>query len=256
MFNLNEVFKIECQFASGFTDLIKKPYGIIYFNTNNPHSYDSNHAHIFDLSQHLETAIDDICSFYSDRQITPRIRTSFIDNEKELLFPLLINRNFKIESVIQSFMLCNNQRKIIKPNNYHMFRIESVTYEIEQIVYSENLGDWKIKVLMRHLKDPSFHLLGLSVDGICLAIASLKVMDGYSRIDDVLVHANHRRIGLGTKLLIFLVNYHFRISTNYLYLYTENRNAIGMYEKTGFELKTGRECWSAYTELPYLPSKC
>lgn len=45
--NLLECFMLEDMFPKSFTDYEERPYGILFYNTTNKDSYDSNHAVIF-----------------------------------------------------------------------------------------------------------------------------------------------------------------------------------------------------------------
>lgn len=60
--NLQECFMLEDMFPKSFTDYEERPYGILFYNTTNKDSYDSNHAVIFrnqidDLSKILKDVI-------------------------------------------------------------------------------------------------------------------------------------------------------------------------------------------------------
>jgi ribosomal protein S18 acetylase RimI-like enzyme len=104
-------------------------------------------------------------------------------------------------------------------------------------------------VLNAHIHDPQFHLLGLYDQGQARAIASVKTLDGYSRVDDVRTHLDFRCKGYGTKLMTYLVRYHAGISGNHLYLYANNPIAIRMYKRVGFkEMDKKIENWSAFLE--------
>jgi len=91
--------------------------------------------------------------------------------------------------------------------------------------------------------------LGLFDGEKCVSTASVKTMDGYSRIDDVTTHLGYRGHHLATKLITYLVDYHSDISDNYLYLYTDNPVAIRMYRNVGFEeISNEIPWWRAFLE--------
>jgi predicted GNAT family acetyltransferase len=78
-------------------------------------------------------------------------------------------------------------------------------------------------------------------------MASLRVMDGFSRVDDVRTHTAFRGRLFATELMKHLAAYHARISDNRLYLWATNPVAIRMYRNVGFgEFRTDRPIWSAY----------
>lgn len=154
----------------------------------------------------------DIVRFYEDHDLTPRIYNSYQERELEILRPHLAAHGFIVSE------------------------------------HTDNEGDWTINVLKNHLHHEQFHLLGLYVQGKCRAMASVKFMDGYSRVDDVRTHAAFRGQHLGTKLMTYLLAYHAERSDNDVYLYAHNPIAIKLYENIGFqEFEIDWGHWSAYT---------
>ena len=133
--------------------------------------------------------------------------------------------------------------------NSDIRRISSISEDIIDLIHTEDAGDWTINVLKYHVRRENFHLLGLYQAGNCIAIASVNVMDGYSRVDDVLTHKKYRGYHTGTKLIQYLVNYHHRVSDNYLYLWAVNPIAVRMYRNIGFEeFPVEKPFWMAFTD--------
>ncbi len=62
----------EVEFPSRFSNVERRPYGVLYHNVEIPDSHDSNHAWILRM-QDLKAEIADIVSFYRARQLTPRV---------------------------------------------------------------------------------------------------------------------------------------------------------------------------------------
>ncbi|MEH7155862.1 hypothetical protein [Neobacillus drentensis] len=76
---IDKIIKFENNFAEIQSKVIEKPYGKIFYDKNNPFSYDSNHAFLYEDSVY-EFAIKDIVSFYQSIAFTPRVYT-FTRNE-------------------------------------------------------------------------------------------------------------------------------------------------------------------------------
>jgi len=250
MFDIQEMLQREITFYELFTNKISTDYGILYYNPLNPLSYDSNHAHILDIKCDFERTIYDIVGFYKRYGITPRIYPSFIADELDKLRPVLETQGFTINVVNSIFMLFQPERAKLSTLGANVRIIKKISKNVLDLAYSGNdrdWGEWGIKVWQEAIKNPNFHLLGLFSSGKCMSLASLHLMDGYSRIDDVKTHADFRDQYFGTQLMSYLTSYHTRLSENYLYLWSDNPIAIRMYNNTGFqEIKVDVPRWTAF----------
>jgi GNAT superfamily N-acetyltransferase len=235
-FNMKELIDKEIHFPKDFADSVIKPYGILYFNDDNTNSWDSNHAIITDLNADLDIAFQEIHSFYNEKNITPRIFASMQAMELDILQPYFDKYQFHLAyKNLNRYFLWQKPSQAEIVSNITFQRIHEVTDDVKAIIFSDmDGGEWTVKVIQRHMKLPSFHLLCGFVDGKAVTIASLKVMEDYSRVDDVITHLKYRGKGYGRSLMHFLVDYHNRISDNYLYLYASNPIAIKNYMLCGF----------------------
>lgn len=230
-----------------FSGQIAREYGVLYHNPDNPLSYDSNHAHILDLNCDLEAAIRDFVLFYRERNITPRIYSSYIDNELDKLRPHLEAAGFEIKIDASEFMLYTGDGSGSVDPAPSVRRITQLTDDIVELIHSEDAGDWGINVIKKCLPDAVYHLLGRFQDNKCVAIASVRLMDEYSRVDDVMTHKDFRGKHYATELMRYLVIYHRAISTNYLYLWAMNPIAIKMYKNVGFQpVPVSQPTWEAF----------
>lgn len=250
MFKISEMLSREVEFCKFFTQNKKTDYGILYYNTDNPLSYDSNHAQITRLDKDLTDTVQGVIEFYKHLNVKPRIYCSYIDNELEQLRPALDHYGFTIEEEKNTFMLSSATPSSVGDYDSECRRVTEIDQDILDIIYSdEDDGEWTEKVNKINIRDPNLHMLALYHQGRGLAMASVKTMQGYSRVDDVKTHNNFRRQRFGTRLINFLIRYHQRISGNHLYLYANNPIAIHMYERAGFDkLPVHVHNWSAYLE--------
>ena len=66
--NLCDCYIEEDLFPKIFTDYEEREYGILFFNTDNKDSYDSNHAVIYkDKIPDLQYVLSDIIAFYQEK---------------------------------------------------------------------------------------------------------------------------------------------------------------------------------------------
>jgi len=248
--DLKEMLKNEISFCESFSQMMETDYGALYFNPQNPQSHDSNHAHILHLDADLEAVVQDIIRFYRGRNLIPRIYASFVDHELEILKPMLTEQGFKFKIEKNTFMLHDAQHAPQIDETADIRKITAISQDAQDLICSDGEGGiWTVNVLKIHVHDPRFHLLGLYDRDRAVSIASVKILDGYSRVDDVETHQDFRGKGFGTKLINYLVKYHADISGNYLYLYANNPIAIRMYKGAGFrELDEKVENWSAFLD--------
>jgi ribosomal protein S18 acetylase RimI-like enzyme len=235
-FSMDKLIDNEIHFPKDFADSIVKSYGIFYYNTDNPYSWDSNHAIITDLNSDLDKAFQEILIFYHKTNITPRIFASMQARELDILQPYFDKYQFQLayKNLNRYFLWQNPSQAGVVPG-ISFQRVNKLDDQVIGIIFSdEDGGEWTVKVIERHLKLPAFHLLSGYVEGIPVTIASLKFMDNYSRVDDVITHLKYRGKGYGRSLMHYLVNYHNQLSDNYLYLYASNPVAIKNYQLCGF----------------------
>jgi len=249
MFEIEQMFKKENSYYETFTEKKVTEFGVLYYNVDNPLSHDSNHAQILNIHDNPGDAVRNIKSFYNNIGITPRIFHSFVDNELEILKPVLEEDGFWIEIFKSTFFYYPVDRIPSPEPETDIRRITEISEDIIQLIHSQDDGDWTINVLKYQVRRENFHLLGLYQSTKCIAIASVNVMEGYSRVDDVLTHKKYRGYYSGTNLIKYLVNYHHEVSDNYLYLWAVNPIAVRMYRNSGFEeLPVEKPFWAAYIE--------
>jgi GNAT superfamily N-acetyltransferase len=249
VFNVNRLIDTELHFAKRFTGVLAKPYGLLYWNEANKLSHDSNHAIITDIVG-VESSIKDIVSYYKAKQITPRIYSSLKANQLATITPHLTKYDFVIDRSDVQFLLHEKDSAIEPVHGIRFERIKSVEAMLREMIISGEYGEWTVKVFERHLRHPGFHLIGGFVEDELVSTASVNIFEGYSRVDDVYTHKFYRSKGYSSALLHYLVKYHKEQSDNHLYLYSDQPQAIRIYEKAGFvKIHHDFECWRAHKPL-------
>ncbi|UCD08904.1 MAG: GNAT family N-acetyltransferase [Dehalococcoidales bacterium] len=249
MFDIDQMFLRETTFYEAFTNKISTDFGYIFYNPDNPRSHDSNHAQILKIDENPGQVVREIKRFYVNKALVPRVYHSFVDNELEILKPYLEEEGFRIEIFHSTFFYYPAEIIPSPEEQTDIRRISSISEDIIDLIHTEDAGDWTINVLKYHVRRENFHLLCLYQAGKCIAIASVNVMEGYSRVDDVLTHKKYRGYHTGTKLIKYLVNYHHRVSDNYLYLWAVNPIAVRMYRNIGFEeFPVEKPFWMAFSD--------
>ncbi|MDD2331203.1 MAG: GNAT family N-acetyltransferase [Candidatus Cloacimonetes bacterium] len=248
-FNVNRLIETELNFAKRFTNVTPKPYGLIYWNEANKESHDSNHAIITDFVG-VEASLKDIVNFYKAKGITPRLYPSLKDKELDILSQPLENHGFILNHHPNKYYLHERESSITPAAGVHIERIRQMTTQLRDYIIANQQGEHTIKVVQRHLSHPNYHLLGAFVADELVAVASVNIFAGYSRVDDVHTHISYRGKGYSSALIHYLVSYHKRQSENHLYLYSSMPEAIRVYEKAGFiQIPHEFRFWTAYKNL-------
>ncbi len=250
MINRQQLIDCEIRFPAQFSDLTVQPFGLMFCDPDNPLSHDSNHAVLLHPGPDPEPAVAAIISFYQQRGIQPMIYPSFQPGELGSLAPVLERLGFRITIFDVIYMFRRTPSRITPIPELEVKRLEAVGPGLEELIHSENPFDqWTAPRLRRHLASDRFHLLAGFVDGRLATVASVNLLDGHSRVDDLLTHGIFKGQGYGRSLLHHLIGYHDRISANLLYLYTANSAAIRAYRDAGFvELPKQLPGWSARME--------
>lgn len=235
--DIAHIIRCENSFTRSFALVEQRPYGTLYHAPDNLESHDSNHALVTDLDHDLEAAIDDICGFYLRLGVRPRVYQSHAPGEQRLLVPRLAARGFEVSRTADRFLALTGSSRIRPVTGFTFRRVHELSDDVIQLVRAENDGEggWTLGVLARQLVRDPFHLLVGYHNGRPVSMLSLELMDGLSRVDDVITHPELRRRGYGRSLVHRAAEYHRRISSNGLYLYAENPVAIRIYLEAGFE---------------------
>ena len=117
---------LEDMFPKSFADYEERPYGILFYNTANKDSYDSNHAVIFrNQIDDLSKILKDVIAFYTEKEIKPTIYQSTLDSgyfgeiRKELALA-----GFDSWMEEQRFMVLMEENTIIPNENLIVRKIE------------------------------------------------------------------------------------------------------------------------------------
>ncbi len=246
---LQRLIECEVNVPAAFAAVCTKPYGKLFYNTDNPGSFDCNHAVFFDRPAGPEQALEDLIIFYRLRGLTPRIYPSYRERERECLFPALTRRGFFIERLKGKVFVRQNPSRLEAGPQLKVLRLRNMDPAVSRIFRIEDGGNWNVTVLNKQLKTERLHLLAGYTDGKPVCLCALRVMQDFSRLDDVITHPWYRGYGYGRALIRAVLDYHDRLPrrNGNLYLWASNPTAIRIYQEAGFaRLNVGLERWSAW----------
>ena len=203
--DLNDCFHLEDFFPSDFTGHEERPYGMLFFNTRNRDSYDSNHAVIFrDKIQHLPDVLEDIVDFYREKGLKPIIYQSAADSGYfGEIKDELSAAGFDSWLEEQKFMILAAENTI-RPNESLVVRkMDKWAPSFEQ-VFTEAEEPWETEVLKKSMDSPDTVLWVAYLGEKPVGLLYCRVEGTVCRLNYVLVSKLHRNVGAGRTL-----TYHF-----------------------------------------------
>ena len=246
MIAIDDIIRFENNYVRSFASVEERDYGILFYNRANLISHDSNHALILKLDCDLDAAIADVCAFYRELRVAPRIYHGFVPGATEVLLPRLLAQGFKMEVFDEEYLICTGASVIQPVAGLEVRRVRKLDDGIMAIFAKE---PWSIGVIERQLRREDYHLLVGYASGLPVTMAALDVGARVARVDDVITHPKHRRKGYGRALLHGVVTHHRRVSDKALYLYASDPAALRIYHEAGFrKLDWKPYKWSAWLE--------
>jgi GNAT superfamily N-acetyltransferase len=230
---IEKIKYFENTFAEIHTNAAKCDYGTLYYNAQNPFSWDSNHAIIYDASK-IEEAVNDIVEFYFKKNLTPRIYT--FANNKDTIGEYLRNAGFNSRNIENIYMVQYHPKKIEVQASLSFKRILEISNDIQNFLLKhDNPGEWHSKVLIESVRNDNFFLFGGFDNNEIVTLGSIHSNKSVSRIDHVFTHPDERNLGYGSQLMNYFTDFNQKHLKTIVYLYTNNPLAISVYQKAGFE---------------------
>lgn len=226
----------------------KRDYGLLYHNCLNPLSHDANHALFLDLDLDVDRALRDICGFYGDMGLQPRIYTGYHPREETDLLPFLEANGFQLAFSGAKFMVLREPSRVNPRPDVEVRRLHSVDRSIWDLVLSDpSEGEWSPRALEELVGSSVFHLLAAYWRDQPVSLGSVASVGGISRVDHVLTGPQFRGKGFAQTLIHRLVEYHRATIGHGLYLWTEHPAARRIYRKAGFrQVSFPYRQWSAH----------
>ena len=245
----DDLIKTELLFPKIFSNYEERDWGVLFCNENNKTSHDSNHCVIFG-SNITDLILEEIKSFYQEKQITPRIYHPFINGYLHKNRDILIRHGFKIEvNNSDQCMILTNKSQIKSSNQLNIKCLNSWDERIVHDILIPNQSEYEIDLLKNAIKNKHFKLFLGYKNHQAVTMASLLYYSDTNcvRLDHVQTAVTYRNQGFSKELIDFLVNYHEENSNATLYLSVENLVAQKIYQNAGFSLsKTHFESWTAF----------
>ena len=206
--DMTDCFRLEDEFPKSFTGYEERPYGILFYNTHNKYSYDSNHAVIYrDRIKNLSDVLKDIVTFYVEKELTPFIYQSALDNGFFTeIKDELVKAGFDSWVEEQKFMVLMEDNKIMPNENLIVRKTSEWNDSLEQI-FAEAEELWETEVAKKSMEAPNTVFWVAYLDEKPIGILYCLTDGTVCRGNYVLVSKQHRNIGAGRTLTYHYVEW-------------------------------------------------
>ena len=248
--NLNDCYLEEDLFPKKMTSYEERPYGILFYNTNNKGSFDSNHAVIYkDKIQDLHAVLKDIKDFYREKGTNAIIYQSMLDDKYfEEIKEDLTSEGYRSWSEEQRYMLPLAENKIVPSKELVVKQFNEWNDSFTQI-FLEAEEPWEIDVTKDSMKNDNawafVAYLGDKPVGILYGHLTEKVCRG----DYLLVSKKHRGIGAGRAIFDAYVKWCNKTGITNCYLWPNGEIAGRIYYEAGYRLVEVRTAGRAVYDI-------
>lgn len=237
--NIKELIMLSDIYAAkAYADFQETAWGIMFYDTENPTMHDVNHACIIQ-EEYFETALDEIRSFYTLKDLVPRI---YLVNRQHRSFgKTLSEKGFEVYRFgsFKHFLLSESCR--IRPSSLLNIRElkskNDITEKLLDHFYSiyldedEDTVNRSRRLLRRVVQSENCRLFCgfYNNEPACMAMI-VHTQFGMYCLDLVETAAKFKGRGFARELIAYLV----KLCDRTTFLYSENPTAIRIYEEAGF----------------------
>lgn len=234
---LDKILELDFAYLETFTARMDRPWGNLFCNENQPHYYDANHAHVRSAVQEPQTVIDEVVSFYQERNIIPRFYLYDLDQHTQFRKELLAN-GFKFEELVHPVQLWNNE--ITEVRHHPDVTIEEVTdANFHEAVHVECTikeigGSIREKALQEEFNHPAYRHYLLRYEGIACSTACIFEFGQQARMESVATLEEYRGKGLIGHLIRHIQSVVQRKGYQNLWVFPINERVAHVYARYGF----------------------
>ena len=243
--NLQDCYVEEDLFPKIFTGYEERDYGILFYNTENKDSFDSNHAVIYrDRVHDLPRVLADITGFYQAKGSRPIIYQSMLDdNWFDEIKGELAAAGYESWVEDQEYMLPSGNNRIIPNPEITVTKVSEWNDEIEN-VFAEAEEPWEIMVAKRTLAYPKGWMFAASLNKKTVGLQYGHRSEKACRVDYLLVSKQHRKTGAGRALFYHYVEWCKQNGIENTYIWPDGDTPKRIYEEGGYRIvevrKAGR----------------
>lgn len=236
---------LDLAYVSSFSKKVNTSWGCLFYNEDQPNYYDANHAHISSYTHAYEEIIDEVISFYEEKQLVPRIYLTQYEGHEDFITTLK-QKGFGFEEFDSPIQLWKTKVETFKNPKV---QIEKVTEENMQSAIDiecqipELGGAIREKAFKEEFPQQAYTHYLLKYDSIPCSTACIFQHENDARLESVSTLAAYRGKGL-IGLLIHQIQEEVSIrNVERLWVMPISERVEKVYKKSGFEtianVKTG-----------------
>ncbi|WP_462413522.1 GNAT family N-acetyltransferase [Neobacillus sp. Marseille-QA0830] len=236
---LQKVLELETVYLDTFANRINTSWGKLFYNENQPIYYDANHAEISENPKGAKAVIDEVITFYQQKNIIPRFYLYNLENLSPFREELAAN-HFRFEELVHPIQIWNGQKPQHAPN--YKVTIETVTnsnyhkaLDIECSIKEFGGKAVREKAFAEEFQHPSYTHYLLRYEGIPCSTASIFSHDGQARMESVATMEGYRGKGLIGELIYFLQEEVAKRGIENFWVFPINERVEKVYARYGFE---------------------
>lgn len=228
---------LDLAYVSSFATKVDRSWGCLFYNEEQPSYYDANHAHISNYHGQYEEIIDEVISFYKEKQLIPRFYLRHYEGHEEFV-KALKRKGFGFEEFDCPIQLWKTKVEMSKNPNV---TIEKVTNENKQDAINiecqiqEFGGAIREKAFEEEFSQPAYSHYLLKYDGVPCSTACIFHHENDARLESVATLPEFRGKGLIGQLIHYLQGEVSKKRVERFWVMPISERVEKVYEKSGFE---------------------
>ena len=236
---LDKILELELAYLATFTTRHDREWGFLFLNEDQPAYYDANHAHIRKLVDHPENVVDEVISFYKEKNIIPRFYI-YTPDEQPALVSVLKSKGFGYEELPSPVQLWD--QKVIKLERNDAISIEEVNeanyqeaLEIECSINEIGGREVREKALKEEFEHPAYQHFLLRYNGVACSTACIFAHGRQARMESVATLEEYRGKGLIGYIIQHIQQVVQKQGFENLWVFPINERVEKVYNRYGFE---------------------
>jgi N-acetylglutamate synthase-like GNAT family acetyltransferase len=236
---LDKIFELDFAYLATFTTRHDREWGFLFLNEGQPVYYDANHAHISKPVDDPEQVVDEVISFYQEKNIIPRFYIYTPDEQPGLLSELK-SKGFGYEELPSPVQLWD--QKVITLERNDAISIEEVTeanyqeaLEIECSIKEIGGREVREKALKEEFKHPAYQHFLLRYNGVACSTACIFAHGRQARMESVATLEECRGKGLIGYIIQHIQKQVLKQGFENLWVFPINERVEKVYNRYGFE---------------------
>ena len=174
---IDKILEMDFAYLATFTTRHDREWGFLFLNEEQPAYYDANHAQISKSIDHPKNVVDEVISFYKEKNIIPRLYI-YSPAEQPALLSELKSKGFGYEELTSPVQLWD--QKVINLGRNDAISIEEVTeatyqeaLEIECNIKEIGGREVREKALKEEFNHPAYQHFLLRYNGVACSTACI-----------------------------------------------------------------------------------